>query len=114
MNVSRQEKRKRRRRRIRATVSGTAERPRLCVFKSNKHIYAQVINDDSGETLASADSLDTQDLSMSERAEAVGKAVAEAAQAQDVEQVVFDRSGYNYTGNIKLLADSARNTGLDF
>ena len=112
--VTRTQRRSKRRRRIRARVSGTAERPRLAIFRSNKHMYAQVINDDTGETLAAADSLDQDDVSMMEAAQAVGEMVAEAAQEAGIEKVVFDRSGYNYTGKVAALAESAREAGLDF
>jgi large subunit ribosomal protein L18 len=99
------EKRERNHRKIRAKISGTAERPRLSVFKSNTAIYAQVINDESGVTLASAQGTD---------AAKVGAEVAKAAAAKKVDAVVFDRGGYIYTGKVKALAEAAREAGLKF
>lgn len=90
---------------IRAKVSGTATRPRLSVFKSNTALYAQVIDDETGKTLAAASGKD---------ASAVGKAVAKAALAKKVSAVVFDRGGYIYTGKVRILADAAREGGLHF
>lgn len=100
-----QQKRERNHRKIRATISGTAERPRLSIFKSNTKIYAQVINDESGVTLASAEGKD---------AVKVGAEVAKAASGKKVEAVVFDRGGYIYTGKVKALAEAAREAGLKF
>ncbi len=102
--------------RVRARISaGTAERPRLNVFKSNKEIYAQIINDETGVTVASSS---TQKLKLKgnniENAAKVGKAVAEAAKSAGVESVVFDRGGYIYHGKVKALADAAREAGLKF
>ena len=110
--------RQRRHRRIRRRLVGTAARPRLCVFRSLQHIYAQVIDDARGHTIAAASSLDP-DLpkskgSKAEQAKAVGTAVATRAKAAGVRQVVFDRSGYMYHGRIKALADAAREQGLEF
>lgn len=100
---------------IRTTVSGTAERPRLTVFRSNSQIYAQVIDDQKGVTLASASSLGIKDkITKSEKAAQVGKLVAEAAKKAGVETVVFDRNGYLYHGRVKQLADAAREAGLKF
>ncbi|MCQ2204221.1 MAG: 50S ribosomal protein L18 [Bacteroidales bacterium] len=101
--------------RIRAKVSGTAERPRLTVFRSNKQIYAQVINDKEGKTLASASSkaLDVKGTKCEIAAE-VGKQLAAAAQAKGISEVVFDRNGYLYHGRVKQLADAAREAGLKF
>lgn len=108
-------RRKKRHRRIRATVSGTADRPRLSVYRSNNHIYAQIINDEAGETLAAASSLSLDfEGSLNEAAEAVGEAIAEEAKTAGIEKVVFDRGGYDYAGCIETLADSARDNGLDF
>lgn len=102
-------------RRIRAKISGTAETPRLTVFRSNKQIYAQVINDVEGKTLASASSLKLEATgTKQEIAALVGKAVAEAALAVGVQTVVFDRNGYLYHGRVKQLADAAREAGLKF
>lgn len=115
-NVARQ----RRHRRIRARVAGTADRPRMNVYRSLNEIYVQVIDDTAGHTLASASSVDKQltaaleGKSKKERAAVVGKAVAERALAAGVESVVFDRGGYRYHGRIKALADAAREAGLKF
>ena len=101
--------------RVRAKISGTAERPRLTVFRSNKQIYAQVINDVDGVTLASASSLKlTAEGTKKEIAALVGAEVAKAAQAAGVSTVVFDRNGYLYHGRVKELADAARAAGLNF
>lgn len=100
---------------IRTVVSGTAERPRLTVFRSNSQIYAQIIDDLKGVTLASASSLGITDkITKSEKAAQVGKLIAEAAQKVGVETVVFDRNGYLYHGRVKSLADAAREAGLKF
>lgn len=100
---------------IRAKVSGTAERPRLTVFRSNSQIYAQVIDDVKGVTLASASSLKITDkITKSEKAAKVGAMIAEAAKAAGVETVVFDRNGYLYHGRVQQLADAAREGGLKF
>ena len=102
--------------RIRQKVHGTAERPRLNVYRSLNHIYAQVINDDQGVTLASASTVTTKLKTGGnlEAAKEIGKAVAERAQEKGVKKVVFDRGGYLYHGRIKALADAAREAGLDF
>ncbi len=110
------EKRQLKHYRVRAKISaGTAERPRLNVFKSNTGIYAQVINDETGTTVASAS---TKTLKLTgnniENATKVGKAVAEAAKSAGVNEVVFDRGGYIYHGKVKALADAAREAGLKF
>ncbi len=100
---------------IRTKVNGTTERPRLTVFRSNSQIYAQVIDDTKGVTLASASSLAIKDkITKTEKAALVGKAVAEAAQKAGVTAVVFDRNGYLYHGRVKQLADAAREAGLNF
>ena len=100
---------------IRTKVSGTAERPRLTVFRSNSQIYAQVIDDTKGVTLASASSLGIKDkMTKSEKAALVGKAIAEAAKKAGVNEVVFDRNGYLYHGRVKEVADGARKGGLKF
>lgn len=105
-----------RHRRIRGKISGTAERPRLSIFRSNKNIYAQLIDDVAGVTLASASTLDenVSDATKVEQAAAVGKAIAEAAKAKNISTVVFDRSGYLYHGRVQALADAARENGLEF
>jgi large subunit ribosomal protein L18 len=116
--ASRGAARRKRHTRIRLRMAGTEGRPRLAVFRSLNHIYAQVIDDSSGRTLAAASTLD-KDLAGSkstkaEEAAAVGRRIAERAKAAGVEQVVFDRAGFRYHGRIKSLADAARNAGLDF
>ena len=108
----------RRKKHIRKTVSGSSERPRLCVFKSGKHIYAQIIDDLSGHTLASASSL-VKDLTGTtggnkDGAKAVGSLLAQRAIAANISQVVFDRNGFKYHGRIAALADAAREGGLQF
>ena len=100
--------------RIRKNVNGTAERPRLSVFRINKQIYAQVINDLTGKTLASASSLGLEAMPKKEQAAKVGELLAEKAQAAGISQVVFDRNGYLYHGRVKELADGARKGGLNF
>ena len=100
--------------RIRKSVNGTAERPRLSVFRSNKQIYAQVINDLTGTTLASASSLGMEKMPKQEQAQKVGELVAEKAKAAGIESAVFDRNGYLYHGRVKELADGARKGGLKF
>lgn len=109
-------RREKRHRRIRATVSGTEEKPRLSVYRSNKHMYAQLIDDEAGETLVAASSLELglDDDPLMEAAETVGETVAERAQEAGIEKVVFDRGGYNYAGRIEALADAARDNGLTF
>lgn len=99
--------------RIRSKVAGTAERPRLTVFKSNKFMYAQLIDDKAGVTLAEANSSDMKVKKM-EAAVAVGKLIAERAQAKKISKVVFDRNGYIFTGRVVALADAAREGGLEF
>ena len=100
--------------RVRKRISGTAERPRLSVYRSNKQIYAQVINDLNGTTLASASSLGLEKMPKIEQAAKVGELVAANAQAAGVTAVVFDRNGYLYHGRVKELADAARKGGLKF
>ncbi|MEJ2595533.1 MAG: 50S ribosomal protein L18 [bacterium] len=104
--------------RIRKTVSGTAERPRMTVFRSNKQIYVQLIDDLSGSTLVSASSrekdIETDKITKIEQAQKVGKLIAEKAKAAGIENVVFDRNGYLYHGRVKSLADAARKGGLKF
>jgi large subunit ribosomal protein L18 len=100
---------------IRGSVSGTAERPRLTVFRSNKQIYAQVINDEKGSTIASASSLKlTEKAAKKEVAAKVGELIAKNAQEVGIQSVVFDRNGYLYHGRIKELAEAARKGGLKF
>ena len=106
--------RKRRHERVRERVAGTKEKPRLVVFRSLTHIYAQVIDDRAGRTVAAASDLDAAKAKKAERAKVVGKALADRAKAAGVEQVVFDRGGYRYHGRVKALADAAREAGLKF
>jgi large subunit ribosomal protein L18 len=108
------EKRIRLKKRIRAKISGTPARPRLSVFRSNKFIYAQVIDDSSGKTLTQASDVKITKGTKTERAKAVGKLVGEACAKAKIKEVVFDRGGFKYTGRIKLLADEARASGLKF
>ena len=115
--VTTRQARERRHRRIRGKVAGTAERPRLAVFRSNKGIFAQLVDDESGKTIAGASWLGLPKSfkgTKTEQAEAVGKAVAEAARKAGIEAVVFDRGGYLYHGRVKALADGAREGGLKF
>ena len=109
------ERRKRIHYRIRKHVSGTAEKPRMVVFRSNKQIYVQVIDDKSGKTLAAASSLAiAEKLAKKEQAAKVGELIAKSAQAAGVTEVIFDRNGYLYHGRVKELAEAARNAGLKF
>jgi large subunit ribosomal protein L18 len=117
---NRKESRARRHRRVRASITGTPERPRLNVFRSLVHIYAQVIDDTTGTTLVSASTIDgdlrTQmaGKKKAEQAKLVGQAVAARAKAQGLTQVVFDRGGYRYHGRVKAVAEGAREGGLEF
>ena len=118
--LSRSAARERVHRRVRMTVSGTPERPRLCVYRSIDHIYAQVIDDRAGKTLASASSADKETKKGLKgggniaAAKVVGKNIAQRAKAAGVGKVVFDRGGYKYHGRVKALADAAREAGLQF
>ena len=113
-------KRQRRKRSIRKKIFGTPNRPRLSVYRSNKHIYAQVIDDLNGHTLASASTVDKDardevaDLEKEEQARQIGKILAERAKEQGIEQVVFDRNGFIYHGRVAAVADGAREGGLEF
>ncbi len=100
--------------RVRNKISGTAERPRMTVFRSNKQIYVQIINDQSGVTLASASSLGLEPCPKKEQAAKVGEIVAKKALEAGITTVVFDRNGYLYHGRVKEVADAARNGGLKF
>ena len=116
--LSRNDMRVKRHARVRKDVFGTPEMPRLCVYRSSKNIYAQIIDDANGKTLASASSLD-KDLSLSyggnkEAAKAVGEKLAKVATAAGIKTVCFDRGGYLYHGRVKELADGARAAGLEF
>jgi large subunit ribosomal protein L18 len=112
--------RKRRKKRVSAKVRGTPGRPRLCVFKSSRHIYAQVIDDSRGQTLAAASTLNAplrpEDGAKGkiEAARKVGLLIAERAMARQVQKVAFDRNGFLYHGRVKALAEAAREKGLDF
>jgi large subunit ribosomal protein L18 len=118
--LSKDARRQRLHRRVRVKVSGTAERPRLSVYRSVGHIYAQVIDDRGGRTIASASSVDKEVKKNLKgggniaSAKAIGKAIAERAKAAGVVKVVFDRGGYKYHGRVKALADAAREAGLQF
>ena len=109
-------RRLKRRRRVRAKVHGSAERPRISVFRSNRGVFAQLIDDDSGRTLASVNwtESDLRSLKPMEQATAAGKLLAERAKAAGVESVVFDRGGYQFHGRVKALAEGAREGGLIF
>lgn len=118
---SRAEMRRRRHRRVRKKLTGWSDRPRLNVFRSLNHIYAQVIDDEQGHTLAAASTLDpdvreeeTSGVPKVEQARRVGLAIASRAKAKGIEQVVFDRGGYKYHGRVKALAEGAREGGLVF
>lgn len=118
-NNLKQERRSKIRRRIRSTIRGTADRPRLCIYKSSKHVYLQMVNDRESVTLVAV-STQTADLQKElkdkepvEAANIVGKAIAEAAKDKGITKAVFDRSGYKYHGIVKAAADGAREGGLD-
>jgi len=114
--LTKRQARLRRHRRVRGKVAGTAERPRLVVFRSNRGIFAQLIDDESARTLASASwtSLEKAPGSKTEQATAVGKALAAAATKAGIERCVFDRAGYLFHGRVKALAEAAREGGLQF
>ena len=118
MALSKEDRRQRLRFRIRKTVSGTEQRPRLAVFRSNKEIYAQLIDDVNGKTITAASSrdkdIDASKVNKTEAAKLVGKAIAERAVKAGVESVSFDRGGYLYHGRVKSLAEGAREGGLKF
>lgn len=110
-------KRNRRHARVRARISGTVDRPRLAVYKSNKYVYAQLIDDEGQATIAEASAMSDKALakkSLMEQAEAVGKSIADKAKAKGIEKVVFDRGGFLYAGVVQKVADSAREGGLTF
>lgn len=109
--------REKRHRRIRAKIYGTKKRPRLCIFKSHKHIYAQVIDDENGNTLVFASDLEIKDEKKQKKtdlAQRVGQLIAQKAKEQKIVRVVFDRGGFRYHGRIKALAEEARKQGLQF
>lgn len=117
MAFSKQERRRKLKARVRRIVTGTADRPRLSVFRSNKQIYAQVIDDVNGTTVGSVSSLKIDEANQKpklEQAELVGKAIAEFCKGKGVTKVVFDRNGYLYHGRVKALAEGARSGGLEF
>jgi large subunit ribosomal protein L18 len=117
---TREEMRQRRHKRVRKQIAGTSKRPRLNVYRSLSQIYAQVIDDTKGHTLASASTLDSElkkklkGLKKTEQARLVGELVAKRAKEKGIRQVVFDRGGYKYHGRVKALADAARESGLVF
>ena len=114
--VNRNKARQRRHARVRKHIFGTADRPRLDVYRSNKNIYAQVIDDVKGHTLASASTLDKdiKGTTKTDQAKSVGKLVAQRASKKNIKKVVFDRGGYLYHGRVQALADAARQNGLEF
>jgi large subunit ribosomal protein L18 len=114
--VTKRQQRLRRRRRVRARVSGTAERPRLSVYRSNRGVFAQLIDDTTGSTLAAVNWIepDLRKLSAADQAKKAGELLAERAKAAGVQTCVFDRGGYQYHGRVKALADGAREGGLAF
>jgi large subunit ribosomal protein L18 len=120
MKLSRKESVRRRHQRVRRKINGTAERPRLSVFRSNNHIYAQIIDDVAQHTLAAASTLEAtlrgelESTATQEASAAVGKLVAQRALEKGIEQVVFDRGGNLYHGRVKALAEAARSAGLNF
>ena len=119
MALTKRDRRLKIKQRIRKRISGTNERPRMSVFRSNKQIYVQLVNDLTGETVVSASSknkevADKKNINKSEQAKLVGKLVAERSLAKGINDVVFDRNGYLYHGRIKVLAESAREGGLKF
>lgn len=112
--IKKDEKRIRLKAKIRAKIAGTLARPRLSVFRSNKFIYAQVIDDQKSKTLTQASDVKMTKGTKTERAKQVGKMIAEACKKIKIDKVVFDRNGFKYTGRIKLVADEARVAGLKF
>jgi large subunit ribosomal protein L18 len=120
MAQSREIMRKRRQRRVRGRVAGTAARPRLNVYRSLSNIFVQVIDDEAGQTLVQASSIDNElkvrleGKKKLEQAQLIGAAIAERALAKGIKQVVFDRAGYRYHGRVKAVADAARGAGLEF
>ncbi len=113
-NQSKKEQRERRHVRIRAKIFGTSDKPRLSVFKSNKHISAQIIDDENQKTLVAVHSREAKGKTMLERSAEIGLMLGSLAKQKKVKKVVFDRGGFIYTGNVKALADGARKGGLVF
>lgn len=117
MKVSKNEKRLKRKIRIRKKISGTADCPRLCVFRSAKHMYAQIIDDTIGKTIAAASTIEKDFAKSGDKkacANSIGKLVAQRALDQGIKKIVFDRNGYIYHGRVKALSDGAREAGLEF
>ena len=112
--VKKSEKRNRRHKRIRSKVSGTALRPRLSIFRSNRAIYAQLIDDDAHVTLLSVQTDDSKKKTLTDRAQEAGKRLAEKAKEKGIQAIVFDRGGFIYTGNIRSFAEAVREGGLSF
>lgn len=112
--INKTDKRIRLKKKIRVKIVGTEVRPRLTVFRSNKFIYTQIINDSTGKTLAAASDVKAIKGTKTERAKEVGRAIAVLALKLNIKKVVFDRNGFKYTGRIKLVADEARSAGLEF
>jgi len=112
--INKTDKRIRLKKKIRVKIHGTLECPRLTVFRSNKFIYAQVINDVTGKTLVTGNDVKITKGTKTERAKQVGKLIAENCIKEKIKKVVFDRNGFKYTGRIKLVADEARTSGLEF
>lgn len=110
--LEKKEKRYRRHKRVRAKIFGKKEKPRLCVFRSAKHIYAQIIDDERGKTMVSASDLELKKVK--DKAKEVGKLIAKKALEKKIAKVIFDRGGYNYHGKVKALAEGAREGGLKF
>ncbi len=113
-NKKKSQRRKKIHWRVRSSITGTAERPRLNVYRSNKAIYAQIVDDTKNHTIVSANSLTINEGTKSDQAAAVGKILAEKAKENEVEKVVFDRGGYLFHGRVKALAEGAREGGLKF
>jgi len=112
--ATRRESVRRRHRRVRKKVLGTAERPRLAVYRSNRHVYAQLIDDRAGVTLAAASTLAEGDGDPKARAKTVGEQIASKAKSAGIERVVFDRGGFRYHGRVQAVAEGARDAGLEF
>jgi large subunit ribosomal protein L18 len=112
--ATKQDKRIRLKKKIRSKIFGTQAKPRLSVFRSNKFIYAQIIDDSIGKTIVQASDIKIAKGTKIERAKEVGRMIAKAAVAKNIEKVIFDRNGFKYTGRVKLVADEARASGLKF
>ncbi|MBU0612331.1 50S ribosomal protein L18 [Patescibacteria group bacterium] len=112
--VKKNDKRIRLKKKIKAKILGTSERPRLSVFRSNRFVYAQIIDDIAKKTLVQASDIKVKKGTKTDRAKQVGKMIAEVALSKKIKKVVFDRNGFKYTGRIKLIADEARANGLKF